>query len=107
MAEPAEVIDPVETETPVKPRRKYRRRKGRRAAAAPRDEKPAEFAGMTMGECPMTCEADKCCISARAYCAHPRKGGLQGSDLSNPAALDRFARAKRSLAILSLDKGKR
>lgn len=88
------------TETPSpaapKPKRKYAARRQR--PAAPRAAaKPDEFAGITTVACCTACDATRCVISGRPYCAHPYKGGLQGTDLHNAAATNRLNAAKKML----------
>lgn len=100
MSETVLTTDPV-----IVPKRKYAARRKKRAAPAQRKPAaPSEFAGLTPAECPVACNASGCIISGKSYCGHPRKGGLQGEDISNPAALDRAARAKRALAHASIEK---
>lgn len=67
---------------------------------------PDDLRGLTLAECPGECSTKACVISGRPYCAHPRKGGLQGRELADPAALDRLNRAKRALAHMAVDKDK-
>jgi len=55
---------------------------------------PSEFAGMTRTDCADECRMDRCVVSNRPYCAHPRKGGLQGIDLGNVSAVNRLTAAK-------------
>jgi len=37
-------------------------------------------------------------------CAHPRKGGLRGDDMSDPAALRRLQAAQKQLATTAAEK---
>lgn len=92
----------------VKPKR-TRRKKARRARrAAPPAVKatamPAELTGLTTTACPLECSPKGCVISGKPYCGHPHKGGLQGTDMIDPAALDRAQRAKTALAHMAIDK---
>jgi hypothetical protein len=65
----------------------------------------AEFGGMTVTDCAGACNVERCVISGKPYCAHPRKGGLHHADMLIPAALARLERAKRNLGInLALEK---
>lgn len=69
------------------------------------DQKPAaDFAGLTVTDCCKACSADGCVISGTIYCAHPRKGGLQGVDMHNAAALERLHKAQKTLARADADK---
>jgi len=52
------------------------------------------FAGMTNMNCCGDCKPTGCVISGRPYCAHPYKGGLQSSELTNIAAITRLNDAK-------------
>ncbi len=92
----------------AKPRRSSRRKKARRTrprqAATKAVAMPDELAGLTNTACPVECSAKGCVISGKPYCGHPKKGGLQGIDLINPAALDRAQRAKSALAHMAVDK---
>lgn len=84
---------PSTTTTP-KPRRKTRRKK----RAAPAKPKPAVgCAGLTANDCAAGCNATGCIISGRPYCGHPFKGGLQGRDMQNDAAVARVETAKKTL----------
>lgn len=92
-----------------KPKRKRQRRKlyGRSPAlVALRAESraPSEFAGLTVTECCKACGTAGCVISGAAYCAHPRKGGLQASDLGNPEKLKRLQQAQKLLGKKDVDK---
>ena len=42
-------------------------------------------------------------ISGSFYCAHPMKGGLQNTEMNDPDALKRFARAKAALKDQMID----
>jgi hypothetical protein len=67
-------------------------------------EKVAGYAGLTTTECPAECGIDGCVISGKSYCGHPRKGGLQQTDLGNAAAVERLQKAKKQLALADADK---
>lgn len=98
--------DTIQTTEPAAPKRKYAPRRKKRFAAPREPKAPSEFAGLTPAECPGACNPGGCIISGKPYCAHPRKGGLQGADICDPSALDRAARAKRALAHASIDRRK-
>ena len=83
------------TSAPKKPRRKPRRAKPRKAAANPKPS--GQFSGLTAVDCPSGCNVNGCVISGKAYCGHPYKGGLQGRDLHNDAAVARMDEAKKML----------
>lgn len=86
--------------SPTKPARKTAaRRQHKPAVAAP---KQSEMAGITPGNCPDACKPTRCCISGRAICSHPHKGGLQSGSQS-PEAMRRFNEAKRLLGKQKLD----
>lgn len=63
-----------------------------------------EFVGLTVTDCCKACSATGCVISGSNYCAHPRKGGLQGVDMHDPAALERISKARKLLARKDADK---
>jgi hypothetical protein len=104
------MTDTTMIEAPAKaPRR--RRKKARRAprVAGPVAKAaaiPDELAGITNTECPLECGPKGCVISGKPYCGHPRKGGLQGAETADPAAIDRAHRAKTALAHMALDNRK-
>lgn len=56
------------------------------------------YAGLTTTECAKGCGPDGCVISGKSYCAHPRKGGLQGESLNDPEAVERLNKARKMLA---------
>lgn len=60
--------------------------------------KALSYAGLTVTDCPKACNADGCMISGKPYCAHPRKGGLQGTEQQDVEALERLQRAQKALA---------
>ena len=66
--------------------------------------KPSSFAGLTVGDCCKACGPDGCVISGSSYCAHPRKGGLQGVDMHDPGAVKRLNDARKSLAMADAKK---
>lgn len=51
---------------------------------------PPRFAGITAIGCCSGCVAGICLISGRDYCAHPRNGGLQGTDMCSVEAVKRL-----------------
>lgn len=97
-------------ETPAA--RKPKRRKARRAprqkridvVAATTNTVPDELIGLTPNECPVDCRPGRCVVSGNFYCGHPRKGGLQGAELGDPAAVDRLNHAKKALAHMAVEK---
>lgn len=91
---------------PRRTRRKKARRARRAAPAAKHVAVPDELAGLTNTACPVECNPKGCVISGKPYCGHPRKGGLQGLDMIDPAALDRAHRARAALAHMEVDKRK-
>lgn len=95
MTDEAEVKDP-EAPAPKKRRKKMAKR-APRAAAAPKVTGDDRYAGMTVRDCCLGCNAEKCVISGKAYCAHPRKGGLHPNEQSDPAALGRRKEAETRL----------
>lgn len=91
------------TDTPEvqKPKRKY----GKRVRAKVEKQKPAsEFAGMTDKECCADCSEKKCVISGIGHCIHPNKGGLPASMQMNREVTARYARAKKELSHLLVDR---
>lgn len=90
-----------QTEPPAeKPKRKGRRRQPSPALAP----KPAkQLAGLTVINCCAACNSERCVISGRGYCAHPRKGGLQGSDMHDPETIGRMNAARKMLGKKAVD----
>jgi hypothetical protein len=66
-------------------------------------QSPDQFDGMTRSCCAAACNANKCVVSEKSYCAHPHKGGLQAADLHHPAAMARLSAARDALARDALD----
>ena len=70
---------------------------------APMEEKQetkqsaGELEGLTQVNCADACNVDRCVISGRNYCAHPRKGALQRIDQQNKDAIERLNKAKLHL----------
>jgi hypothetical protein len=58
--------------------------------------------GMTETMCPSECNADGCVISGKAYCAHPRKGGLHNTQMQDTDALRRAEEAREHIAYATL-----
>ena len=103
----AETMTETVVTPPAMPARRKTRRVKRKAAVPIRTKEPADdFAGLTVADCPLECSVKGCVISGKPYCAHPRKGGLQSSQLNDPAALDRAHRAKSMLAHSAIDRRK-
>jgi len=103
------MTDTTTIEAPPTKRKATRRKKARRArhlapAAVKAVAIPDELAGITNTACPLECGPKGCVISGKPYCGHPCKGGLQGPDMIDPAALDRAHRAKTALAHMAVDK---
>lgn len=79
-------------------------RAARIANAAPIAQKPAaQFAGLTVDSCPTACNAQGCIFVEKPYCAHPYKGGPQGTDISRPSVIARINEAKRIIGKRKLD----
>jgi hypothetical protein len=98
------MTDDTTIDSPVKAK-KPKKRKVRKAAPKPAAPKPAsELAGLTVTDCCKACSADGCVISGQTYCAHPRKGGLQGVDMHNMAAIGRLNDARKLLARADAEK---
>lgn len=87
----------IETPAPARPRKS----RGKRAA---KPKVPNELLGLTGADCCLGCSAERCVISAKAYCAHPRKGGLHGPEMVDKAALERASKAKKMLAHAAVDR---
>ncbi len=84
----------VKTSAPAKKKRKVQKR----AAPAPKQKAEASpFAGLTVSDCCMACNANGCVISGKSYCAHPRKGGLHAAEMHDDGAMRRRRAAERYL----------
>jgi hypothetical protein len=56
-----------------------------------------DFEGISLQECPIGCTLNRCVITGRNHCGHPRKGGLQGADNHDQEAVERFHRARKAI----------
>ena len=86
------------------------------APAAPKPQPPQEFArktvakaadpllGITSEDCCIDCNMDRCVISGKPYCAHPRKCGLAPVDKVNPEIMNRYNRARKVLIHADIDR---
>lgn len=90
---------PVEKPKRAKPVKKVKAKK--RAAAKPKAEPGSKvpFPGMTRTACADSCSVKGCVISGKEYCAHPCKGALRSSELSDNAALKRIEAARAQLGV--------
>jgi hypothetical protein len=81
-------------------KKKPAKKKAKARAAAPKDSRPsAPFPGLTKTACASACNEKGCSISQKGYCAHPTKGGLQGVDMNNMAALKRLQEARDQIDV--------
>jgi hypothetical protein len=60
------------------------------------------FEGLTATTCASKCDADGCVLSGKAYCAHPRKGGLHHGQMQDADALRRLQRARDQITQAEL-----
>jgi hypothetical protein len=81
---------------PKKPKKQRRKRTPK--VAAVKVARTSEFPGMTINNCCSDCKEGRCVISGINVCAHPRKGGLQASQMGDREALARLGRAKDALS---------
>jgi hypothetical protein len=89
-----------EANEPAAGKNKKARKPPRRASFQKPDNKPAApFPGLTRTACATACTAAGCVISGKPYCAHPTKGGLQTTDMGNPAALKRLQDARNQIDV--------
>lgn len=59
-----------------------------------------EQAGLSPTECPFDCSRERCVISGANFCGHPNKGGGSQPRLqADPAAVKRYNRARKTLAV--------
>ena len=64
----------------------------------------ADLAGLTENNCCGGCNADRCLISGKPYCAHPRKGGLHHQQLqSDHDAMRRLQTARETRARTAIE----
>ena len=86
---------------PAKPRKKRKAR----AKPAPKAQSAAkpECLGLTAEDCCADCCLEKCVITGKPLCGHPRKGGLQPPDMLIPETLSRYQRATKALAHAAID----
>jgi len=94
---------PIDPPKPVKKKRAKKRRAAKpRAPALPKVAD--EFVGLSVTDCCKACSAAGCVISGSIFCGHPRKGGLQGGDMHNSEALERYRRAQKAMARSDAEK---
>lgn len=86
----------------IKPKKKARKRQVRTKPEAP--AATAAYPGLTETDCARACSQAGCVISGNLTCAHPRKGGLRGTDMNDPAALKRLQAAQKQLATTAAEK---
>jgi hypothetical protein len=60
------------------------------------------FEGLTATTCSNKCNADNCVLSGKAYCAHPRKGGLHHGQMLDADALRRLQQARDQITQAEL-----
>lgn len=58
---------------------------------------PTDYGGLTIEKCATACGEERCVISGKPYCAHPRKGGLHDAQKLDAAAIARFEQADAML----------
>lgn len=88
----------AEKAKPAKKKRAVRRNKVASVPrAAAKEKTPNIYAGMTVKDCCIDCNAERCVISGKPYCAHPRKGGLHPVEMGDQAALRRRKEAENIL----------
>ena len=61
--------------------------------------KDAWLDGLGPLDCCFECKEEKCAITHKPYCGHPRKGGLHSGEMAKPAALRRLNMAKQKLGV--------
>jgi hypothetical protein len=86
------MTEATEVKAPAKKKAKVKKK-----ATAPRAKADDKFAGMTVKDCCSGCNANACVISGKPYCAHPRKGGLHPTEMSDNGALNRRKEAENRL----------
>jgi hypothetical protein len=88
-----------------KPKKKARKRQVRtKPKSTGGSDLSIVYPGLTESDCAQACSAKMCVISGNLTCAHPRKGGLRGPDMSDPAALRRLQEAQKQLATTAAEK---
>lgn len=92
-------------DTPVeKPVAKPKKKARKRQVRSKPEVVAVAYPGLTETECAKGCSQKGCVISGNLTCAHPRKGGLRGPDMSDPAALRRLQAAQKQLATTAAEK---
>lgn len=78
----------------------------RRAAPTPSLPVKADdqMLGITNEDCCICCTQERCVISGKAYCGHPKKCGLQPADKANPQTMERYNKARKVLAHAEIDR---
>lgn len=60
--------------------------------------------GINNDDCPIDCSMERCVISGKPYCAHPKKCGLHAIDKMVPEAVQRYNRARKVLAHAEIER---
>lgn len=92
------------TEAPEKPVVKPKKKARKRQVRTKPEAASLAYPGLTETDCAKACSQKGCVISGNLTCAHPRKGGLRGPDMSDPAALRRLQAAQKQIATASAEK---
>jgi len=101
MSDAPEVIfdAPVEKPKLAKPVKKSKAKKRTVAKVKAEPKSNVPFPGMTRTACADSCNIKGCAISGKDYCAHPCKGALRSSELSDTAALKRIESARAQIGV--------
>ena len=97
-------IDAPADKPVIKPKKKPRKRQVRTKPEAKAPAAASAYPGLTETDCAKECSQAGCVISGNLTCAHPRKGGLRGTDMNDPAALKRLQAAQKQLATTAAEK---
>lgn len=57
------------------------------------------LSGLTVMECPLECEPNKCVITGDSVCGHPCKSGLHSKHKNDPAVAGRYRAARKVLQV--------
>lgn len=89
--------EPIAAPAPRIPKKRKPAKKRAKPAAAPAVKADGIYTGLTIHDCCRDCNEKGCVISGKPYCAHPRKGGLQGPEQQDDGALKRRRDAEKVL----------
>lgn len=65
---------------------------------------PGEILGITDTDCCIDCTMERCAISGKPYCAHPKKCGLAPPDKADQKVMKRYNEARKVLEHAKIER---